>query len=335
MKEIKESNIIYVLCPINLKTGGTELLHQLVSELNRKGKKAYICYDREQEDFNVCEEFKKYINEYKILTEIDDVADNLIIVPETLTIRLNKFSKLQKSVWWMSVDNYFRHQDVLFTLKHYGMKQASHLFVKKIIGREKHLTIRDLKEIPFHFVQSYYAHDYLGKLGFNTIFLSDYINEFFYGIDFRKLKKENVIAYYPLKGYKITQKIIPEYSKAKWVPIVNMTNDQVRETLMKAKLYVDFGNFPGKDRIPREAALSYCCVLTGKFGASAYYEDLPIDDKYKFSEPLKHISEIVRQIDYCISEYDVAINEFDVYRNRILQEKKIFGEEIDRIFLTD
>lgn len=47
-------------------------------------------------------------------------------------------------------------------------------------------------------------------------------------------------------------------------PIINMTRDEVIRELQRAKVYIDFGNHPGKDRIPREAAILGCCAIVGK-----------------------------------------------------------------------
>jgi hypothetical protein len=37
MLKIKENTVVYVACPGRLKTGGPELLHQLVNKLNSFG----------------------------------------------------------------------------------------------------------------------------------------------------------------------------------------------------------------------------------------------------------------------------------------------------------
>jgi len=42
------------------------------------------------------------------------------------------------------------------------------------------------------------------------------------------------------------------------------------------KLYVDFGKHPGKDRMPREAAVHGCCIITGRRGAAGNPFDIPI-----------------------------------------------------------
>lgn len=75
--------------------------------------------------------------------------------------------------------------------------------------------------------------------------------------------------------------------------------------MSKSKVYIDFGNHPGKDRIPREAAISGCIVITGKRGAAAFAEDVCIPETYKFDEScakkkiLYHASGIVSVILMC------------------------------------
>ena len=44
MLKINSKTIVYVVCPAFNKTGGTELEHQLVFELNKIGVKAFITY---------------------------------------------------------------------------------------------------------------------------------------------------------------------------------------------------------------------------------------------------------------------------------------------------
>ena len=41
----------------------------------------------------------------------------------------------------------------------------------------------------------------------------------------------------------------------RWVPLIGMTTEEMRSCMSKSKVYIDFGNHPGKDRIPREAAI--------------------------------------------------------------------------------
>mmetsp|Transcript_12385 Transcript_12385/g.18158 ORF Transcript_12385/g.18158 Transcript_12385/m.18158 type:complete len:133 (+) Transcript_12385:983-1381(+) len=45
--------------------------------------------------------------------------------------------------------------------------------------------------------------------------------------------------------------------------------------------FLDFGPHPGMDRLPREAALAGCIVVTNMDGAACYDEDIPLPPKYK------------------------------------------------------
>ena len=69
-----------------------------------------------------------------------------------------------------------------------------------------------------------------------------------------------------------------------WVPIENMTPREVGELLASAKVYVDFGEHPGRDRIPREAALAGCVVITGTRGSAGNGIDIPIPSEYVIGE---------------------------------------------------
>ena len=101
---------------------------------------------------------------------------------------------------------------------------------------------------------------------------------------------------------------------------------------MSSKVYVDFGTHPGKDRFPREAAISGCCILTDKKGSAKFSRDVPISNEYKFEDEDKNISKIRNKINFCLTNYDEAIDQFESYRKYILSEKKSFGLDCEKIF---
>jgi hypothetical protein len=67
--------------------------------------------------------------------------------------------------------------------------------------------------------------------------------------------------------------------KYKWIALENLTTIEMKKLIGKSKIYVDFGNHPGKDRIPREAAINA--------GSANNSIDLSINDEYKFEDPIK------------------------------------------------
>lgn len=111
-----------------------------------------------------------------------------------------------------------------------------------------------------------------------------------------------------------------------------MTRAQVKETMRAAKLYVDFGYHPGKDRMPREAAMCGCCIITGKLGAAGFKEDLAIDEtKYKFNQKNSDIPKIIQTIHYTLDNYNSVVSDFTGYREKISREKNEFEQDTLKI----
>lgn len=327
---------IYVVCPANNKTGGTELLHQLVYELNNQGKNAYIAYYFEGEkDIKkpTPKEFEKYLKSYKLFKEIEDEKDNILVVPEVCIGKHRKFKYIQKSVWWLSVDNFKVMLGKKNRLKRYGIKS----FIKHCFYRDFNY-ISDLKKIENHFYQSYFAQSYLMAMGIDlnkTRYLSDYINDIYLKQDYGKqvfFNKKDIVIYNPKKGKLFTEKIISTSKNINFVPIENMDNIEVINLMKSAKVYIDFGNHPGKDRIPREAVMCGCCVITGREGSANFYNDVPILEKYKFDGTIENVNEIINVINKCIKNYDGEILNFKKYQEVVRKEKDIFKKDVSEIF---
>ena len=111
-----------------------------------------------------------------------------------------------------------------------------------------------------------------------------------------------------------------------------MKREEVISLLKKTKVYIDFGNHPGKDRIPREAAILGCCVITNRKGSANYQKDIPIYQRYKVSENTD-IPEIVDIIKDCLKNYKLRYKNFDNYRKVIKKEYKKFIKDADKIFI--
>ena len=332
MKNKIIANKIFILCPANNKTGGTELLHQLANELNCIGKDAYIVYYYEGKTLKnnpTPEEFKKYNIKVCKMNEINDSVDNLLILPEVCIGKHRKFKKIQKAIWWLSVDNYLVMEGKWNRLKKYGVLSFfKHVFLNDFFGE------KDIKNIENHLYQSYFAADFLLRKGIkkeNMYYLSDYINDI-YIKEFDRKIKEDIVIFNPKKGYQYTLKLINNNKSLKWIPIQNMTNDEVQLLMLKAKVYIDFGNHPGKDRIPREAAMSGCCIFTNKRGSAAFSKDVPILEKYKYEDIDANIPIILKEIEKCIKNYSKCIDDFKGYRDFIGKEKEKFKEDVLEIF---
>lgn len=117
-----------------------------------------------------------------------------------------------------------------------------------------------------------------------------------------------------------------------WKPIINMTRQQVIDVMKTAKLYIDFGNHPGKDRLPRECAMNGLCVITGSRGSARFFEDVWLENKYKFDERKSSKAEILNRIKETLKKYDECIDDFAFYRYKIMKEKAEFETQINELF---
>lgn len=333
-------NKIYVLAPFAYATGGVELAHQLVDYLRNRGLSSYIIYIDSSMNISKNQTVTKEYTKYNIQTSgtIEDESNNILVLPEIYFDKIYKYKKIEIGCWWMSVDNYYSTACLADKFKfHKDIKDRLHIIKNMLLGNDKKYknSIKDLKVNDYrivHFYQSHYAQYHLYSLGFNRVLpLSDYINtEFEISTN---VQKEDIILFNPSKGYPFTREIIKRMPYRKFIPLKGMNRKQLIEIMTKAKLYIDFGNFPGKDRLPRETVVSGCCIITGKLGASFYYEDMPIDESYKFETKRANIRAICEKIDYILNNYSRCVNDFDFYRKRIYKEKELFYNEIENFFI--
>jgi hypothetical protein len=343
---------IYVLLHTKEATGGSELLHQLVYHLrNSLNFEAYVYWPFDQSD-PIHRAYKAYSN--PVVFKIEDKNDNLLIYPEGFWIFsiVAKYKSIRKAIWWLSVDNFYLSfilnskknlflpraiNKVTFLLFKKRIFDITDLAYKKIRKNQIDLVkFMPIKNADYHFAQSYYAFKHLEEKGVekNKIFyLSDYLNENFLKTQTDLSKKENIVAYNPQKGFLFTKKIMKHGKDIKFVPLINMTREEVIKILQRAKVYIDFGNHPGKDRIPREAAILGCCVITGKRGSAAFFEDVPIPDEYKFEDKEENIPKIIEKIKDCFKNFEERYKDFEYYRNIIKNEPKKFLEDLKKIFV--
>lgn len=334
--KINQDSLIYVLSPAFFKTGGTELLHQYAYVLKSQGFNSFIVYDDATEEKNINPAFNKYVSEYKNLEDIEDNENNIIVIPEVFTHYVRRFKHAQIVIWWESVDNYLKFISIKYHLERLDQNLKNHVwFILNILkGTFKAAKYKSLRnDVKYHFVQSEYAEDFLlrNKIGNkdNIFYVSDYINDLYLDKHPKTYEqKEDFVCYNPAKGKAFTSKIIKRCPNIKFVPLVNMTNEQVFETLSKAKVYIDFGDHPGKDRFPREAAIMGCVVLTNKKGAAKFYKDIPIKDEYKFKHKTSSIKKIKLKLEDVLSNYQSRINDFESYQKMILGEKEVFIDNV-------
>lgn len=345
---------VYVAAPAAFATGGPELLHQLVYNLRRHlNIDAHMFYYPPGHPNPVHHAYMKYGNPY--VTNVFDVESNILIVPEVVSAvsLLNNYTRIRKAIWWLSVDNFYaskmlsRRGKYLLYLARAAMNKFSDMLLKYPIFDQGDYTAKVMKQYPlrddpdvsqahYHLVQSHYAQRHLLEKGVRgeIYYLSDYLNETFLGAKADIGSKEDMAAFNPLKGLKFTRKIMKSAPHIRFVPIRNMTREEVVRLLQKAKVYIDFGNHPGKDRIPREAAVLGCCVITGRRGAARLEEDVGIPEEYKFEATTQNIPAVISKIEDCFANFEERYKDFDSYRDTIRKEPERFLRDLVNTFET-
>ncbi|MCM1188232.1 MAG: hypothetical protein NC541_02925 [bacterium] len=303
---------IYVCCPPRVATGGVELLHQMIFELNRRspGIARMLYIDGyPEEGWLMPPQYGKYgtpfvANDYRRY-------DSIVILPEVWAEGAGTvFWGYKTVIWWESVDNYFL-----------------------VNPAETWMSFAKNKSM-LHLVQSEYARGFLtenAKVSEDRILsVSDYLNESFFTtkVSLKAEGRRPCVLYNPLKGFEFTAKLIEAAPDLEWIPLRGMTPEQVANLMRESRVYVDFGDHPGKDRIPREAAICGCCVITGRNGSATYPEDVPISGEYKFGRDEKNIPAICDCIRRLVNEYDTYISDFAYYRAVIRGEKEKFEKAV-------
>lgn len=344
MINVTEKTKIYIFAPANTSTGGPECLHQLGSGLKELGFNVFMYYIPNNNPAPIHKEYIHY--NIPFVDKIEDSSENIIIVPElyNFIILLNNYQNLQKIIWWLSIDNfygsyYFNKRKIIGLII-----WVINILTKKIVGK----NIIDYPKIALgikidfnfikalnvsvHLAQSEYSKKHLENQGIQNIeYLFDYI-ENGSNIDYNKSNKENIVLYNPAKGVIFTKKIISKTPDIKFVPIQKMSHAEVIEVMKKSKVYIDFGNHPGRDKMPREAALCGCCIITGKRGSALFSKDIDIPEKYKFDENNESIEKIIYTIKDCVNNYNTNINEFETYKEDLKKGQINFMEQLKKVF---
>lgn len=353
MFNICQNTKIYIGCPYGLVTGGPESLHQLVSELNNMGREAYIFYYnvKNTEKVKVPDKYKKY--NIKIAQKIEDKNSNIFIVPEVDTHHIYKYKQIQKCIWWLSLDYYFKSFPIKEAESCKYTRNINNKFMKKIITYIVYIMnviINDkYKMLDFDKDENINKYVHL----YNCEYVKDFLIE--KGIDKSKLaylcgpidkqyimdksiisSKKNIVCFNPAKDLTFSKKIIEFTSKKRndieFIPIKDMTLDEVKNLLMQSKVYMDFGFFPGPERIPREAVSLYCNIITSNKGSAKNDYDVLIPRKYKYDIDNESIETIYNGLIELLDNYNENIYLYDSYRQKVENQIKRLKNDINYIF---
>lgn len=297
---------IKVACPHGTVTGGIELLHQVVAELNKYDDiHADLWYMVGYNVHAIPDEYAAYGNTVNNRVDTGDI----LLFPEIWASYTTKpmYSNYRKVVYWEGVNAYFPHT------------------MKDLWGK--------FGEGTLHISQSEYSNRFLADtLGIKDfIEVTDYINDDFLNCDITG-KREKIVLYNPTKGMEFTEKVIALAPDITFKPITGMKRQQILDLMRKSMVWIDFGSFPGKDRLPREAGACGMCLITSMSGTARYHKDLAIPSSYKFNDVnYADIGAIIGKIRDIFDNFEERQQEFEEYRETIKLEKARFQNGIRQL----
>lgn len=354
MIKLDKNSVVYIASP-DSATGGAKSLHQLADKLIESGVDVRIFYYRNGRFTGDTEVLFPFCKAKVILKDdICDCYDNVMIVPEVQGDLLRRFKKLRKCIWWLSLDFYLDNSLVGVTrnaLKRRNLPviAAPVIFMKHLIKDFKQffpskcLKKSEFKDI-YHMYNCHYIKEYLIENGVpedRMAYLCGPLEDKYYKVDFDSVKsfKENIVIYNPAKMNKaflgkLEEELDDMGSDIKFVPIVNMNREQVYRTVRSAKVYVDFGFFPGPERMPREAVALYCNIITSTDGSAANDVDVPVPREFKFDVRKKEsVFGVAQLILKMTGNYEKYVGFGDEYRQKVWNQIQDFDQTIRRIFV--
>jgi hypothetical protein len=328
---------VLIFCPEYLN-GGCEALHQLGYQINLHGGSAHMAYytpfSHLELDGDVlrCHQATSpipgYFARYQplVLHEARLGPGSLVALPVVLT-KLGAIpdARYQRAMWWLSVDNAI----------------PENLDLLDATYRRRFFDDAGL----VHFHQSDYARGFLqGNAAARYHPLSDYTDPDFIHRSLIASEnppisdRANTICFFPGKGAELAARFIEKRDALRqaveFLPIRGMTKARVREALFGARLYIDFGSHPGKDRVPREAAIAGAIVLLHAAGAARCFPDHPLPAEYLFTEDDVDTGRLHEKVNAILNEPESHFGMQRTYRDAILHERERFDLEVRTFFFT-
>jgi hypothetical protein len=158
---------VYIAAPARVYTGGPTALFQLCHTLRRVfGVDSYMAfYNMKPHEDPVHDNYKHFQYPWTSINEVYDSIDNVVIVPETATSLLSKFSKIKKIIYWLAVDNY------VLTNYVYNLHHKKYNIILKFIWFILKNYPYDLFSIKLKIIENSYLRFYLNS------FYSSYVIE--------------------------------------------------------------------------------------------------------------------------------------------------------------
>ena len=319
----------YVFLSPSCFTGGPLAIHQAAAEMRRIGCDARIMYVTNRELGAGTQAFVRQgdrirmrrnlrptkpdprLLEFGIPRVVTAPRDCSFILPEVwpdLASSLLHHGCEDVALWWLSVDNF-------------------------PLNLVKQLANQRLFRNCLNLCQSTYAADFVKKNGGRRIMrLSDFVD---FGVvqDTPPLPSRLYdIAYLPSKA-RGAENVLQDLSvHYRIIALEGMDRSGIIAALSNSKIFLDCGNQPGKDRVPREAALCGAIPLVRHEGAARFAMDVPLPQDLLVSTDAFFNSARLRQtIEAVLADPTRFDGPLDAYRRTIDGERDQFKNDVAQL----
>jgi hypothetical protein len=315
---------VVIFCPLAV-TGGPEAIHQLGQSLNAIGIDCYILHvgagqrtvlrPDSLETTAPNPQFARVYAGYgpRFPRELRLDPSTLVILPEGQTRHHAAIRNASVAIWWLSIDNAYRQLEME--------------------GADAEAEIGNLLARPdlIHLYQSAYARDWLRGRGLERIFdVGDYTSPLFTAAPPKAPPPKPFVSYNAAKGADLAQAFFAEAPQFEALALKGFSKPDLQQIFRERLLYVDFGHFPGKDRLPREAAASGGVVFVRRKGAGAFYEDFPLPDFFKFDEADVTSGSLRERLDAVVADPQGHWARQAHFRSVVAWEKAQFHDQVMR-----
>ncbi|MFC6777298.1 hypothetical protein [Methylobacterium gregans] len=232
-------------------------------------------------------------------------SDHLVVLPEVLAHLHRAYAPAQAAVWWLSVDNAFHERAALL-----NEKVRLELFAD-----------RGLR----HWAPTFYAREFLRRQGVPEIaMLSDHVDDQFTTWQPEGPGPDAVVAYNPRKGGELAAAFFARHPDLTPRPITGLDRRGVWAAFRRARVYVDFSHFPGREFMPREAAASGAVIFVRNRGAAQFYDDYPLPDAYRFTDAALEDGSLYARVSAALAEPESHW----LVQESLRQERSVGGRDV-------
>ncbi|TNM59453.1 hypothetical protein FHN55_20690 [Streptomyces sp. NP160] len=325
--------VFHVLYPRGFRSGGPEALHQLVHTLRGLGADASLVPEPGTEDVPRHPAYGHY--DAPEAARVADVPGSVVIAPEKALRQLARYRHAQTYCWWLSIDmatpwrEHRRRHDLWSPDGR--LVEPSLRWRAKAAARHAALHLRgDYRQLATvrHLAQSEYARAYLyARADVLATVVGDWTP--LDGLDDTDPPGgRSTVTYNPAKAREAVEALRLRVPEVEFVALEGMTREQLVAELRRSLVYLDLGYHPGKDRMPREAALCGAVTVVARRGSGAFHADVPLPWEHKVSPEGDFVGNAARVLRRVLAAPAEARAMQDPYRAVIRDEERRFTREV-------